>query len=215
MGLMVAALGIIYGDLFKTKMTDYLPYLTVGLLVWNLIQSCISEGCQTFIEGEWVIRQINLPLPMFPFRIVSRNLIIFAHNFVIYFAIILIFPVPIGWVTLAVIPGLLLLLMNALWCSILLGMLSARFRDLPQIVASILQIAFLATPVIWRADLINNKVMVFLNPFYHFVELVRAPLLGQVAALSSWLIVGAITIAGSMVALLFYRAFRSRISFWV
>jgi ABC-type polysaccharide/polyol phosphate export permease len=215
MGLMVGALGIIYGDLFKVDMNDYLPYLTVSLLIWNLIQSCISDGCQTFIEAEWIIRQINLPLSMFPFRVVCRNIIIFAHNLVIYLAILLIFPIHVGWVTLAAIPGLLLLLVNALWCSTLLGMLSARFRDLPQIVASILQIAFFATPVIWRVNLINNKLLVDLNPFYHFIELVRAPLLGQSATLVSWLVVAGITIVGCVSTFLFYRSHRTRIAFWI
>jgi ABC-type polysaccharide/polyol phosphate export permease len=118
-------------------------------------------------------------------------------------------------VTLAAIPGLLLLLVNALWCSTLLGMLSARFRDLPQIVASILQIAFFATPVIWRVNLINNKLLVDLNPFYHFIELVRAPLLGQSATLVSWLVVAGITIFGSVGTFLFYRSHRTRIAFWI
>jgi ABC-type polysaccharide/polyol phosphate export permease len=152
---------------------------------------------------------------MFPFRVVCRNIIIFAHNLVIYLAILLIFPIHVGWVTLAAIPGLLLLLVNALWCSTLLGMLSARFRDLPQIVASILQIAFFATPVIWRVNLINNKLLVDLNPFYHFIELVRAPLLGQSATLVSWLVVAGITIVGSVSTFLFYRSHRTRIAFWI
>lgn len=215
MGLMIAALGVIYGDLFKVNRLEYLPYLTVSLLIWNLLQSSISDGCQTFIEAEWIIRQINIPLPIFPFRVVTRNLIIFAHNLVIYFVVILIYPVDMGWITLAAIPGLAALLANALWCSVLLGMLSARFRDLPQIVTSVLQIAFFATPVIWRVDLIENKMLVHLNPLYHFIEIVRAPLLGQSPDPSSWLVVGAITILGFGATFLFYHSFRTRIAFWV
>jgi len=215
MGVMIGALGVIYGDLFKVNRLEYLPYLTVSLLVWNLLQSSISDGCQTFIEAEWVIRQINIPLPIFPLRVVCRNLIIFAHNFVIYFIVILIYPVDMGWIILAAIPGLAILLANALLCSVLLGMLSARFRDLPQIVASILQIAFFATPVIWRVDLIEKKFLVFINPLYHFIEVVRAPLLGQSPDPASWYIVSAITILGFGVTVLFYHSFRSRIAFWV
>ena len=50
MGIMVGTVGLIYGQLFKVEASSYLPYLTVGLLVWGLISSCISDGCQTFIE---------------------------------------------------------------------------------------------------------------------------------------------------------------------
>lgn len=215
MGLMVAALGIIYGDIFKVDMNEYLPFLTVSLLVWNLMQSCIGEGCQTFIEAEWIIRQINLPLSMFPLRVVCRNIIIFLHNVVIYLLVVVVFQIEIRWSTLIAIPALLLLLTNALWCAMLLGMLSARFRDLPQIVSSMLQIAFFATPVIWRAEIINNKLLVLLNPFYHFIELVRAPLLGHAPPRLSWFVVGGITLIGGAATLSFYRFLGHRIPYWV
>ncbi|WGR90765.1 ABC transporter permease (plasmid) [Bradyrhizobium sp. ISRA443] len=215
MGFTVAALGGVYGDLFGIGLIDFLPYLTAGLLVWGLIQACISEGCQTFIEGEWIIRQMNVPLLMFPLRVVCRNLVIFAHNLVIYVAILLIFPVHVGWGVLAAIPGLFLLLLNAAWCATLLGMLSARFRDLPQIVASVLQVAFLATPVIWRSDLISHKAVVLFNPFYYFLEILRGPLLGQAPPISTWIVVLVITTGGIIVTSLFYHLRRSRVPFWV
>lgn len=215
MGVMVAALAIIYGDLFQITLSDFLPYLTAGLLVWGLIQACISEGCQTFIEGEWIIKQINIPLLMFPLRVVSRNLIIFAHNLAIYLIVLVVFPVPIGWSIFAAVPGLGLILINGIWIATMLGMLSARFRDLPQITASILQIAFFATPVIWRTDLITNKAVVLANPFYYFLEIVRGPLLGQSPPVSTWIVVLFITFAGILATTILYHLRRSRVSFWV
>jgi ABC-type polysaccharide/polyol phosphate export permease len=215
MGIMVGTLGIVYGDLFNITLSDFLPYLTAGLLVWGLIQACISEGCQTFIEGEWIIKQINMPLLMFPLRVACRNVIIFGHNLVIYLAMLAIFPIPVGWSTLIAFPGLILLLINAVWCATLLGMLSARFRDLPQIVASVLQIAFFATPVIWRPGLISNKAVYLANPFYYFLEIMRGPLLGRTPALMTWVVVVVITIAGIFVTSVLYHFRRSRVSFWV
>jgi ABC-type polysaccharide/polyol phosphate export permease len=215
MGIMVGTLGLIYGELFNIEAKSYLPYLTVGLLVWGLISSCISDGCQTFIESHWLILQINVPLSMFPLRVIWRNIIIFLHNIVIYLFIVLIFGVKFSWITFAAIPGLLLIFVNAFWCAILLGMLSARFRDLPQIVASMLQIAFFATPIFWHANLITTKIVVVANPFYHFIELVRSPLLGQAPAMTSWVIAGTVTVVGAGGTFLFFRRFRHRISVWV
>jgi ABC-2 type transport system permease protein/lipopolysaccharide transport system permease protein len=215
MGVMIASLGVVYGDIFKVDMHDYLPYITVGLLVWGLISTCIAEGCQTFIEAEWFIKQIDLPISMFPFRVVSRNTIIFAHNCVIYVLVMAFFGIGFTWTALLAIPGLLIVILNGICSSLLLGMLSARFRDLPQIIASVLQIAFFATPVFWRPDLVSNNLVVMLNPFYHFIELVRAPLLGAPPPLSSCVIAGAITIGGVALSLVFSRRFRSRVAFWV
>jgi len=215
MGIMVGSMGLIYGELFNVEASSYLPYLTIGLLVWGLISSCLSEGCQTFIESHWLILQINVSLFMFPLRVIWRNFIVFLHNAVIYLIIVLIFGIKITWIALIAIPGLLLVFVNALWCAILLGMLSARFRDLPQIVTSLLQIAFFATPIFWRANLITTKIVVAANPFYHFIELIRAPLLGEAPALISWAVVGAVTIIGTGITFLFFRRFRRRVAVWV
>jgi ABC-type polysaccharide/polyol phosphate export permease len=215
MAVMIGTIGIIYGEMFNIDRHDYLPYLTASLLVWGLISSCLSEGCQTFIEANWLIMQGNLPLSMFPFRVIWRNLVVFLHNAVIYLFVAVFFQIEPNWSTLAVVPGLLLLLVNALWCALLLGMLSARFRDLPQIISSLLQVLFFATPIIWRSDLIRTKILVNANPFYHFIELVRAPLLGKTPSTVSWLIAGAITALGVSGTLLFFRRFRTRIAFWV
>lgn len=216
MGIMVFALGFFYGELFGMDIDRYLPFLTVGFLVWGLATSVLSEGCQTFIESEGFIRQIDLPLSMFPLRVVWRNLIIFLHNAVIYVVVVLVFDVTLSWSLPLVIPGLLLLLANAIWSATLLGILSARFRDLPQIVSSFLQVAFFITPIIWMPEAIPNRpLLVEGNPFYHFIELIRAPMLGHTPTLMNWSVVLAITFGGWAGTFLFYRRFHSRIAYWV
>ena len=53
------------------------------------------------------------------------------------------------------------------------------------------------------------------NPFYHFIELVRAPLLGKTPELETWIITLAVTLAGSLITFLLFRCFRSRIAYWL
>ena len=79
MGIMVFSLGLIYGDLFGMAVDRYLPFLTIGFLVWGLISAALNEGCQTFIESEGIIRQIDLPLSMFPLRVLWRNPVSYTH----------------------------------------------------------------------------------------------------------------------------------------
>lgn len=216
MGITIFALGYVYGSIFDIDREKYLPFLTCGFLVWGLITAALTEGCQTFIEADWIVRQIDLPLSMFPLRVVWRNLIIFLHNAVIYLVVALLFNVDPGWTALIAIPGLLLLLANALWSSALLGMLSARFRDLPLMVASLLQVAFFATPIIWTPELAADRTFLIEgNPFYHFIELVRAPLLGKTPTLLNWEVTLGITLLGWVGTLYFYRRFHGRIAYWV
>ena len=74
----------------------------------------------------------------------------------------------------------------------LVGLLSARFRDLPQIVAAVMQIAFYITPIIYRPNALNRfSFIVKLNPLAHLIELVRAPLIGQVPSAMTWAVTAA------------------------
>jgi len=216
MGVMVFTLGLVYGGIFKIDTKQYLPFLTIGLLIWGFITGAISEGCQTFIEAEWLIRQVDLPLSMFPLRVVWRNLILFMHNAAIYVVVVFVFDVQVSWVLLLAIPGLVVLLANALWCATLFGMLSARFRDLPQIVSSLLQMAFFVTPIIWTSEQAGSRrFLVEGNPFYHFIQLIREPLLGGVPDSLNWEVTLGITFLGYLGTFFFYRRFHGRIAYWV
>ena len=206
---------MLYAGLFRMDVADYLPFVAAGLIIWGLLSGLITEGCAAFIGAEGIIKQVNLPLSVHVYRVVWRNLIVFAHNVAIYVAAAVIFSIQPGWTGLLVLPGLALLCLNGVWMGLLLGLVSARFRDVPQIVASVVQVAFFLTPIIWKPELLPDRAFVLeLNPFFHLVELVRAPSLGQAPGLVSWLAAVGITLGGWLVTLLMYRRYRWRIAYW-
>ena len=57
--------------------------------------------------------------------------------------------------------------------------------------------------------------VVELIPTYHYLEIMRAPMIGQPIVAYHWYIVIAITVVGWAVALLALRKFRSRVPYWV
>jgi ABC-type polysaccharide/polyol phosphate export permease len=216
MGVMVGSLGVLYAELFKMEVADYLPFIALGFMVWGLLSGLITEGCAAFIAAEGIIKQVGLPLSVHVYRVVWRNLIIFGHNAVIFLVVAVLFLIWPGWIGLLALPGLAFLCLNGIWIGLLLGLVSARFRDVPQIVASVMQVAFFLTPIIWKPTLLPSRAMVLdLNPFFHFVELVRAPLLGQAPGLASWLAVLGMTLGGWLATLALYRRYRWRIAYWM
>ena len=216
MGALVGGLGVLYAGLFKMDVADYLPFVAAGLILWGLISGLITEGCTAFIDAEGIIKQVNLPLSVHVYRVVWRNSIVFAHNVIIYVAAAVIFSIQPGWTGLLALPGLALLCLNGVWAGLLLGLVSARFRDVPQIAASIVQVAFFLTPIIWKPELLPDRAFILeINPFFHLLELVRAPLLGQAPGLVSWLAASGITLGGWLVTLVMYRRYRWRIAYWV
>src|SRR5580692_4642029 len=59
--VMVVAMGVIYPLLFHQEPSTYLPFLTVGLIVWQLMNGMITEGCDTFLREAAVIQQVPIP----------------------------------------------------------------------------------------------------------------------------------------------------------
>ena len=216
MGVMVAALGLLFSTVFNTNLADYMPFLATGLVVWSLIASMVNEGCSAFINAESIIKQLKLPLSTHGYRVACRALIIFAHNLPILAIVALLFPTRPGWSALLAAPGLALLCLNGVWACLLFSLVSARFRDVPLITASFMQVAFFLTPVFWRPEALPERAAVLqFNPFYHFLELVRAPLLGHAPGMISWLVATGITLAGWLVMFMFYCRCRQRIAYWL
>ena len=220
MGMLVAMLGALYGALLKVEFAVYVPFLALGVIVWTLISGLITEGCTAFISAESIIKQTNLPLSVHVYRMVWRNLLIFFHNFVIFVVVAALFAIWPGWTGLLALPGILLLCLNGIWVGLFLGVVSARYRDVPPIVASLVRILFFVTPIIWMPELMPGRALMLalvldFNPFFHFVELVRAPLLGQAPELVSWLAVAGVTLGGWLLTFELLRRYRRRIAYWV
>ena len=144
---MIAGMGFLYAKLFNQSPETYLPFLSIGLVVWQLISGITTEGCHTFLAAESIIRQVPMPFSVHVYRVVCRNFFVLAHNFVVIPVLMIAFSVPFGWNILLVLPGLFVLAINGVWVGLLLGMVSARYRDIPGIVGSLLQVVFLATPI--------------------------------------------------------------------
>jgi lipopolysaccharide transport system permease protein len=215
MGIMVLALGTVYSRIFKIDINEFLPFLSIGLIFWGFISSALTESGTLFVGNESYIKQIRLPYWIYVFRFVWSKLIILAHNFVIYFAIILYFQIWPGAAALYVIPAMVLIVLNALFASLWLGMVSARFRDIPQIVASVVQIIFFVTPIMWKPHFVGvDSSLLLYNPFYYLIEIVRQPLLGEVPSLFMFAVVGAMTVVNGLIAAAFFVRFRSRIAYW-
>ena len=213
----VVGLGIVYSAIFKQSIEQYLPYVAAGFVVWFLITGMITDGCTTFLDSEGYAKQLTVPLSVYVLRAWFRILVTFAHNAIIVPFVLLIFLVPVGWAFWLVVPGVCLIALNGLWMMLLLGTLCARFRDLPQIVSSFIQVVFFVTPVMFRSDQLpaSGRAVMELNPFAALLAVARDPLLGRVPAALEYAIVIGMLLFGWAIALLVYGKYRTRITYWL
>jgi len=214
--VMVAGIGLLYSTLFKMPLREYLPWLAVSLLAWNTLNQMIADSCMSFISSEGVIRQVPLPYSVHMLRFVMRNAIVAAHSLPLI-AVVLIGTGNIpGPEAILVLPGLALLAVNACAVGLFLGMICARFRDIPQIVTNVMQLAFFLSPVLWKPQLLGDlAVWLPLNPFYVLMETVRGPLVEGGAPPLIWLAAIVYTTVACGAAFAFFVRFRGRIAFWV
>jgi len=216
MGIMVGTLGFVFSTLFRQDVAKTLPYIATGIIFWGLLTGCINEGTTVFISAESDIRNIPMPLSIHFYRMMARNVMIWVFNMAIYLVVVVYFELVPGWNTLMFIPGFILFLINAAWISLAVGVLSTRYRDVPQVIANVIQVIFFLTPIFWSPESLPNRpAFVVFNPFYHLIEIVRAPLLGVVVSPMSWGLCIAIAVAGFGFTAWLYRRAHARIAYWV
>lgn len=214
--IMVAVLGVLYSTLLGQNIATYLPYLGVGLVIWQYLSACVNEGSTVFIGSGYLIKQIRMPLTVHVNRIVWRNFVILLHSLPVVVMLMIAFGHIPGPEFLLVIPGLFLLLLNGVWVGVVLGVVCSRYRDVLPIVGNLVQIAFFFTPIMWSTDLLKDRAWVAeFNPIYHLIDIVRAPILGGVIAFESWIWSLAILVVGFVAAQYLMRRCRNRIPYWL
>ncbi|MDK8767805.1 ABC transporter permease [Corynebacterium freneyi] len=222
-GAMAVALGLLYSLLFQQELSYFLPHVTVGLIIWGFISGCVREGSTVFIENEGLIKQLPSALSVHVYRLVWRQLLFLAHNMIIWLILVAVFRPDLGWGFLLSIPALALLVVNGVWVTMFFGIIATRYRDVAPLLESMIQLVFYMTPIVWTTKTLDEQGgavaerarIAELNPLYHYLEIIRAPLTGQPLDAYHWWIVLGCTVVGLLLALLAMRQWRSRVSYWV
>lgn len=213
----VIALGLVWSNLWHSDPKTYLPFLTSGMLCWVLFSTICNEGCGGIVGSESLVKQLRISYTLLACATVWRNVIVFMHNLSVYVLICIYAGVTITWATLLAFPGLLLLCLNGLWIALLLGAICARYRDVAQVVGSLLQISLFLTPIFWSSDQLTGRAAMLAeyNPLYHLIAVVRDPLMGKAPDMLHWIVVAVGTLLGWILTIHVLGKFRHRIVYWL
>lgn len=212
----VLGLGLVWSQLLHLERSQMIPSLTVGLLLWQFMSGCVTESTSVFVRQAKIIRNLQLPYIIHPIQLMARQTITLLHNMIVLVLVLLVYPQPVGWVTLLCLPGLALVLINLLWISILLGIIGARFRDVEQIVQSLMPIIFFLTPVLYKTGHAGvNQAIIWLNPFTYFIDLVRRPIFGAAPDNFVYIVATVMALAGWAITLAVFNRRAHRLAFWI
>ncbi|KAA5611670.1 ABC transporter permease [Rhodovastum atsumiense] len=215
-GAMVGAMGIVYATLFKMNLREYLPFLALSLVLWGYLNTLVGDGCVAFISSDSTIRSVRMPYSLYAARVVIRNILVLGHNVAVIIVVYAALDTWPGATAVLALPGIVLWLIDSLAICLLLGAVCARFRDIPPIVNSVMQMAFFISAVIWKPEQLGpSEWILTFNPFYTVLEVVRGPLLGTVPSLTVWVSALAFSALACLASWLAFVRVRERIAFWV
>jgi len=186
LAVLVSSIGFIYANLLGQDTRQFIPYLTIGMILWGYLTSSIVDGGNAFVNSEGYIKQISLPIYVYVFRFFVSISVTTLIAMLAYVVVAVIYRVPFGAGTLLALPGLLMVMAASLLLITIFAHLNARFRDIAHMASVGMQVLFYVTPVIFPPELLRQRtdlaLVVNLNPMFHLLEVVRRPLLAGVAA---------------------------------
>lgn len=203
---------------FAAKGTNYyINHVAVGYAAFMFLMSNVTDGCHVFKASATWIKSASLPYSVYVFKGLARAFFPFVIHFGVAIIIMLIYGWRPSWSALLAAPALFVYLINAVWVQYLLGLIAARWQDVIHLIATITRLLFFATPIIWVYSETSGmrRVLADFNPFTHFVEIFRAPLIGDPIIDISWPIVLGCTAVGWIVTIIAGGYMRRRLPFWV
>jgi ABC-type polysaccharide/polyol phosphate export permease len=217
MGIQALVMGVLLSFLFKTDVQKFLPFVCVSLVAWLFVATSVSEGASVFISMSAAITQINRPLWTYVMLVLWRNSIIYAHTIVVFFIPAFILGIYPSWTYLLIPFGLALLFLNTGWMALAAGILSARYRDIPLLIANALNVLVWLTPVYYQPEQLGNntRTILQLNPLTSIIDVARSPFLNEVPPFHMWATATGVAVFGWMLTLALFARARARIPFWV
>jgi len=178
---MCIVLCVVFSKIFNVDPAQYAPMLLIGLTFWQFVTESMLTGCETFKTGRAYIRQVPLPLAVFPLRTVL--VAGFHASIALALAVVLnaFFNGPhvlagIVWL----IPSVALLTLSAMFVATLCGLAHTHFPDTSHILQIGTQILFYLTPIIYPPEVLADRgrlsQLFELNPLTYYLESIRRPI---------------------------------------
>jgi lipopolysaccharide transport system permease protein len=170
--------------------TDGVPpalfYLS-GIILWNLFSECFTGTAFTFIQNGTLFGKVYFPRLVIPLSVVIVNSVRFGIQFILLLLMLFFYAYqygfeihPLQWIpvlilTVIIIAGL------GLGGGLLFSILTAKYRDLVNILHLSVRLFMFATPVIYPLSIVGTDMRkwVSLNPLAGVFEFFRWGFLGS------------------------------------
>ena len=205
--LSVLVYAIVFSQIMRFDIDNYVIYLITGVLPWTFFTSSINMGMTSILYNASIIKKVYFPRSILPISSVSSCLV----NFLISCLVILVFVLFSGiGITIHLLWLPLIALVQYFLCLGIVFFLSAVeifVRDLEHIINFVLSMAFYVTPILYKAEQVpkNLRFILKLNPMAYIIDAYRDIFYyGVMPDISSLLLVFLVSI---IVMMLGYKVF--------
>jgi ABC-type polysaccharide/polyol phosphate export permease len=200
-------------------LSRFYAYIAVGYAMFRLASTVLMDATSVFASSQAYIYDGSLRLTDFLLRSLSRSVYYFLLTSPVVAVVVLGSP-DFAWAgVLPALGGLVLVISNLVFLSVLFGLLGARMPDLHEFTGSAMLALFLLTPIVWMTEAAPEGTvrgaLMRANPLFHMLEVVRAPLLSQPVELLTYAYLGGMTVGGIALSTLGYRRFARRVPVWL
>ena len=217
LGIRIVLVGLIFGLVFGLPGSDYIPWLATGWAVWGMLGASVTGTSMTFVDNKALMISIKLPLGSFVVKVVVKEAALLVQNSILVFAVALVFGAEFGLELLLVLPGLFICFVSLLGLGCILGPLVAKHKDFGPLISSVVGVMFFVLPVMWKPESIQSELahlILGLNPFYHYLQIVRLPLLGEVPTGTNYLLASVGAVIFMLIGAIVIHRFRNKIVYW-
>ncbi|MFO0599535.1 MAG: ABC transporter permease [Myxococcaceae bacterium] len=129
-------------------------FIFSGLLPWIFFSSSVMAGTTSVSDRRDLLTKVRFPAQVLPATVVLTNFINMMLSVPLLVGLGLVFGIVPSWHLVLILPVLIVQVFFTLAVTYLLAALNVAFRDLQHIVASVVQLAFFLTPVLWELKIL-------------------------------------------------------------
>jgi ABC-2 type transport system permease protein len=215
----VGSISLFFGNFSDLEHQHFTVYVAINFAIFSFLLGNITDGCAVFRVARTWISSVPLPHSIHIYKSIARSLFVFAINMAVALVIFFLYGYRLTLVAWEAIPAFLLLLLDAVFVQMILGYVTARFRDIEHLVQSITRILFFTTPVLWVREEHTTpglrSTVAELNPMTHALEIFSSPILGRPADPHSWLVMLCVSAALFLIALAVGGFAHRRLPYWL
>ena len=206
----------IFSSLLDTDNPGYYDaFLVLGFFAWYYLSPAVIGAPESFVSAQGWIRSESLPYSLYLLKTIMREFYNFALTSIVTIGALIYLKVPVTAMAWLVVPAVLFYILTAFSLKLLLGIIGARFRDIAHLIRAVMLPLMFLTPIFWMPSQMPGLMKyLWWNPLYHYLEILRAPILDGRFPVESWIFCGVVFAIITTLAFLLFARFKQRIVFW-